>query len=514
MVNAYLGVNRETGEKVLVPLGHLAIFGQTRRAGKTTSLREIVTQTCRETGSDAVVFRTGRNEIDFPGATELAAYYRERVDWKGVESMLWSFLGEKTKVYRTILMKAVRGARRLEDVHRNVVVAMKKERSAWARDMAFQLDNYFTEITAWLRVHPLANVLYPSPFVNVVDLEGWPPHIQQLVIAAMLEALMDEAHTRPVIVVIPEARDFIPSDRNTPVKLVADEVARRGAKLNLFLWLDSQSLTGVDQQVLRNFAYLLQGVQTSDLEVRRICKAIEGVKPAMVRSLHVGDFLLHTPDGLSTIHVPLAERQVPLAESKVEEDVDAELRKEFEEQIKGLRGNVERLNARNIELERQLKAEHARAEANAMAAAANAVKAIGTAPTLTDLEAAVRRTAATAVALGPGEHERVDLHVQRAAPNLTIHVVEKRLNATPDSHEGKLAILISEGFFEGKRSTGPIGKEYAARGWGTPTGGNSAKALRDALQQLCAWGFLRTFNGMYDVVPEAKARVRVVKEAE
>ena len=39
MTNVWLGNDLEAGRTVSEPLGHLAVFGQTRRAGKTTTLR-------------------------------------------------------------------------------------------------------------------------------------------------------------------------------------------------------------------------------------------------------------------------------------------------------------------------------------------------------------------------------------------------------------------------------------------------------------------------------------------
>jgi hypothetical protein len=507
MTDIWVGRDRESGEDVRVPLGHLAIFGQTRRAGKTTSLRTLL----EHADADALIFRTGRGEVTF-GGRPFPPYFRERLDWQGVEAMLWSYLAEKPKVYRPLIMRAVRGARSLAEVHTRIVAEGKKSKNGWVVDRTYELDTYFQSIRPWIEEHRLTTEWNSPLGPNVLDMEGWPITVKQLVIAAVMDRLMEVGRRdRPLLLVLPEAKEFIPNDRATPVKLAADRLVRMGAKLNLFLWIDSQALTGVDQQVLRNFALLLQGVQTSDIEIRRVAKALE-VPPRLVRELKVGDFILHTDGGSRVIHVPLSEKPTASEETSMDEKKE----QEYRDRIRTLEKELASLTA-DLERERE------RAEQNAWAAAESAVDRIGTSPTPGRV---MRELAESGEAPRPGsfaeamgsmdagaaeEHERVDLHVRRETPNLTVHVVEKRIDARPDSHEGKLAILLAEGFFDEKKSTGPIAKEYAARGWGAPTGGNSAAALRAALETLCGWGFLRAFKGLYGVVPEAKTRIHVVK---
>ncbi len=507
-------LNEGRAYDVLVPLGHLGIFGQTRRAGKTTTLRTFIHELAAWSGADALVFRTGRNEIPFPGARHLTPFFRERLDWHNVETMLWTFLGERPKQYRPLLMQATRGAHALEDVHAKIVALGKKSPSAWVRDRTLELDQYFQEILPWVRGHKLETTLQEPDGVGVVDLEGWPLTVQQLVIAATLDRLM-EAHpkgrARPLLVVLPEARRFIPSDSLTPVTRAADFFSSQGAKLNLFLWVDSQALTGVNQQILRNFALLLQGVQSSDLEINRICKALDGVKPAMVRRLKVGDFILSTDDGVRTLHVPLVE-------AKREEVVDEKERKEFEDRIKRLEAALKDLHVAYDALAEQAKREHDRAEANAKAPASTPVP-MSTKET-DALESTFKRGWGESIedALARRETDdrtKADLHVFTETPDLTVHVKVVTIHKDDTDHVGKLAILMSEGFFDDKKSTGPIGKEYATRGWENPIakGGGSGQALRAALRQMCQWGFLREFNGMFGAVSEAKARIHTEEEA-
>lgn len=493
-LDLWLGEDVAAHGEVTEQLAHLAVFGQTRKAGKTTTLRTIIEAARRDLGATVLVIRTGKGEIPFIGHASVP-YFRERLTWQGVEGMVWTFLEEKPRAYRPIIMRAVEEGkpRSLEDVRRNIVRIGEKAKNGWVRDRTYELDRYFAEILPWLREHALADkVSLLGSEVNVVDLEGWPLTVQNLVIGATLERLMEmqvgpdgrpRKRLDPLIVVLPEARNFMPDDSSTTAKRPIDHFVREAAKLNLFLWIDSQALTGVDQRALRNFALQLQGVQTSDIEIRRICAAFE-VRPKAVHGLKVGDFLLRTQDGVRTIHVPLMQPTEPpavVADRNQEEDkVDEAERQRYEETNRRLAEQVATLT-REVE---RLRTKEAPA-------------AVPPPPAPDDEDA----------------KEVIDLHVQRDVPSLTVHERVVRIDATSEDKQGQLGILIADGFFDEMRSTGPIGRELMARGWAGGTGTNAKKSLLEALRTLCAYGFLRELKGMFRVVPEAKARIRRVEEA-
>ena len=502
-MKVWLGKDTATDVDVWEELGHLGIFGQTRRAGKTVTLRTLATRAVGEANATVLIFRTGRNEIQFPGSNDVRPMFRPRLDWHHVEAMLWTFLAEKPKVYRPIIMRAVRGARTLEDVHRTIVEAGQASKHPWVRDRTYELDQYFQEILPWLAQHPLADRLVLRHVgVNVVNLEGWPETVQQLVISATLDYLMDDGERRhPLLVVLPEARTFVPSDRATPVKLSADRFARMGAKLNLYLWLDSQALTGVDQQLLRNFALVLQGVQSSDLEIRRLCAALDGVKPKMVRELKVGDFIVHTSEGVRTVHVPLVEVV------QQEQDVDAEERKGYEDRI----ADLERRLANQAQSIEELTARLTAAEGRVAPPPAPSDDG----PRLEHGPDDWPRPGAGAPPPPPapaGERTRADLHVYTDTPNLTVHVKEVRLEAEGDELRAVVARMIADSYLDEKRSVGNIGREILKRGGRDYTGG-SQPTLKRELVELAGMGFLtRVGNTDFVTNAEAKARVKVVKE--
>jgi len=110
------------------------------------------------------------------------------------------------------------------------------------------------------------------------------------VIAASLEYIMEKMSG--VIVVVPEAYKLIPLDRPSPVRLAAEAITREGMKIKNFLWLDSQQLTGLDLDILRNVDIWLFGRQTLDREKERAAKMIpgHGVSSDDIHGLTLGQF--------------------------------------------------------------------------------------------------------------------------------------------------------------------------------------------------------------------------------
>lgn len=507
MTEIWLGDDVADRREAREELGHGAVFGLTRKSGKTTTLRTVLHRATSDLGADAIVFRTGGEEIPFPGAERLTPFFRERLDWHSVETMLWTFLSEKNRTYRPLVMKAVHGAKTLEQVHRNAIALGEKSSNGWVKDRTYELDQYFQEIIPWVRGHRLDAELHEPHGFGVVDLEGWPQTVQQLVVAATLDAVLEshvKRRVRPLFLVLPEARAFIPSDRVTPVTRVADLLTTQGAKRSLFLWIDSQALTGVNQQILRNFALVLQGVQTSDLEITRICKALDGVKPAMVRRLKVGDFIVSTPRGVRTIHVPLVE---PKEDPKVDE-----------KERRGYGDQIEELTRKVATLEEQLRAamgraerEHERAEANARAAAANAVEKIRRAPSPDQVHAGPEDSGV--IPSSVSSRSKADVHIFTETPDLTIHVAVVRRDAGGDEPSGRAALLVATGFFDERKSVNEACSEFRARGWGEWKGGSGWNNMDRMLNKLASEGFLRSVDKGYVVVPEAKRRIRVKEEA-
>ena len=282
MTSIRVGFEVPTGREVRIEPHHVGVTGLTQRSGKTTLLEALMDR-ANET---AIAFRTSRGEIGFRGAKRIAPYFRPRTDWRFVEGLISAHLMEKAKFYRADLIRLTRGTKTLADVHANVKAALAKARpGSWPEKILTELNEYLTEIREALDQVPFATAPNLTPMaLSVMDLEGLKPAIQQLVIAATVDWLMEGHLTVPVVVVLPEARDFIPEDRRTPAKLALEDLIRKGARVQRYLWLDSQALTGLDMDVCRSIGTWFFGRQTLDIECR-VARMIPGkrVKPDDVR---------------------------------------------------------------------------------------------------------------------------------------------------------------------------------------------------------------------------------------
>lgn len=295
MLSAYetghftVGFELGTGDPVGAEIHHLAIFGLTQRAGKTTGLEAFISRLPPE--FHVLVFRTKRGDLGFENATRIPFFFRERTDWQFVEGLISAHLLEKARIYRGDIMRACQGATTLLDVWNNVKEFLKNSRAgSWPEKIYTELDQYFSEIVPAISQLDFSRDLFLEDKVNLMDLEDLSPAMQQLLISAAVDRIMEAREN--TIVVLPEGRDFIPGDRRTPANLAIENLVRKGATLHNFLSIDSQSLTGLDLNVMRNVGVWIFGRQDLDLEIERTAKAIPGgiARADDVKSLRTGQF--------------------------------------------------------------------------------------------------------------------------------------------------------------------------------------------------------------------------------
>ena len=286
-----LGFAVGTGEAVAVPVGHLAVTGQTQASGKTTTLEALVARS----GLRAVAFVTKRHEASFRGEHHrVPPYFRERADWQFVQSVLEATMREKMRFERAWIMRACKGAKTLADVHRNVRRLMDKAKGLSA-DVYLTLDHYLDVVVpqiASLEARFGGEALSLVTGLNVMDLSGYTTELQSLVIRSVIEWVYE--HGRDVLVIIPEAWEFIPQARGSPVLLACEQLIRKGGAGGNFVWLDSQDIAGVHKNVLRSVGVWILGVQREANEVKRVLAHIPGKKPGIddVMQLERGQFFV------------------------------------------------------------------------------------------------------------------------------------------------------------------------------------------------------------------------------
>lgn len=288
--NVALGFEVGTGELVEIPIRNMVVTGQTQEAGKTTTLEALISRA----GVSAVAFVTKRGEGSFAGARRIAPYFRERADWQFVQAVLEATLREKMRFERSWIMRASKGAKSLADVQRNVRKAMETAKGMSA-DVYLTLDAYLDIVVPRIARVKFAPTVDLKPGLNVIDMsdrDSFPVEIQGLVMRSVLEWVYE--HAERTVTIIPEAWEFCPQGRGSPVKLAAVELVRKGSGLGNYVWLDSQDIGGVDKEVLRSCPVWLLGVQREANEIKRVLTEIPaGIskpKASDVATLEKGEF--------------------------------------------------------------------------------------------------------------------------------------------------------------------------------------------------------------------------------
>jgi hypothetical protein len=314
-----IGYEIGTGRPVDIPADrHIGVSGQTQLSGKTTTLEALV----HRSGLRAVAFVTKRAESSFRDASNVPPYFQDSADWEFVSSILEAMLGEKLKLHRSKIMDACRTASTLADVYTyvrehlhgagNEAYAVynrlsKKERrgkkapSEWkikpatgfVGSILTELEAYLEKVIPQIERLPYSKTLALRPGLNVMDLSDYSTEMQSLVIRSVLKWVYE--HERKTVVIIPEAWEFIPQNRRSPVLLAAEELIRKGAAAGNYVWLDSQDIAGVHKNVLRSVGVWILGVQREANEVKRAI-AHAGIsaklRPHQIMELSRGQFLV------------------------------------------------------------------------------------------------------------------------------------------------------------------------------------------------------------------------------
>jgi len=277
MSSVLLGYEVGSGRPVEIPIGHLAITGQSQASGKTTTLEGLV-ERC---GLRAVAFVTKRGEGSFRVASPIPPYFRDRTDWPFIASILEATVSEKLKFQRAEIIKLCQDysgpegswgkPKNLADVQKNAETALIKARGIASR-VYTELFEYLRMVVPQLERLPKSAKLVLHSGLNAMDLTEYDFPLQALVVRSVIEWVHHNASN--TIIVIPEAWKFAPKQRGSPVRLAAEELIRQGAALKNFLWCDSQDLAGISSVLLRQVTVWLFGVQRDPREIERTLEHI------------------------------------------------------------------------------------------------------------------------------------------------------------------------------------------------------------------------------------------------
>lgn len=285
-----LGFAVGSGDSVAIPLGHMAVTGQTQAAGKTTALEALAARSDRH----VLAFVTKRGESGFEREVRtIPPFFRERADWQFVEAVLEATMRERMKYERQWIMKVSRTATNLADVRANTAEALHRAKGEFMRGTYEKLLAYLDIVVPQISKIRWGPGVALVRGVNVMQLSAMSSEMQALVIASCLDQIMTER--TDTIVIIPEAWEFVPRGRKSPVTLSAEAFVRKGAALKNYLWIDSQDLAGVHTPLLKQMHVFLLGVQREINEIKRTIAHLHGPakpKPETIAQLGLGQFVV------------------------------------------------------------------------------------------------------------------------------------------------------------------------------------------------------------------------------
>lgn len=290
----HLGHELGTGNPVDIPVRHMVVTGQSQEAGKTTTLEALTSRA----NLPAIAFVTKRFEKSFQGDHQLFPYFRQRADWQFVAAILEATLHERMKFQRSWIMKLCQSTahwnapKTLRDVQQNVARALQTAKGL-NESVYTELKAYLDLVVPEIETLPTGGEPALTPGLNVMDLSRFSSQMQSLVIQSTLDWVY---HKRAnTLTIIPEAWEFIPQKRGSPVKLAAEQLIRKGAAGKNYVWLDSQDLANVDKDILRQATVWILGVQREYNETKRTLSHIYAkVKPSAndIMGLGLGQFVV------------------------------------------------------------------------------------------------------------------------------------------------------------------------------------------------------------------------------
>lgn len=496
----HLGFEVGTGESVSIPLLNLAVTGQTQRSGKTTTLEALV----RRSGVRALTFVTKRGESAFTDARRIQPYFRDRADWQFVTSIIDATLQEKNKFLRPWIIRICRTTRTLADVQREVRRALEKA-TGINQGVYTQLDAYLDLIVPTIASIPFSASLALGEGLNVMDVSSYQLPMQMLFIQSAIDWVNEQESD--TVVVVPEAWEFVPEGKGSPVKSSAVTLVRKGSGIGNHVWLDSQDMAGVDKEILRGCPVWLIGVQREANEIKRNLSNIPGgikkPKAEAVATLERGQFYVcwdrHTiktyvqpvwMDDEEAREIALGglQKSKPPAKSITPEEPTV-----TEQEAQRLRDENTSLKRRIEELEKRPAAP---VGATHLAPSNGHQAPIGSTIDL-DIEHIY-----SIVKERLSDEAPSIIRLLTVKPEIEVTVERETVTINNSKWLGRVAGMVAEGYFDTPRKAGDVFREASRRGMA-----GVAPRADEACKSLWSMGFLTREEDGFKAVKGMKVRI-------
>jgi hypothetical protein len=563
----HLGYVVGTGEPVEIPLRHTAVTGQTQESGKTTTLEGLISRSGLQ--AVAYVTKRGESSFHVmhpipPYFQERADWkFVQSLLEASTETKLkfeQSWIMRASEAAKTLQDVQANIKRFLDGVKAPPLPSAKPKRGKqaaepkerWTQkparglsgDVYYVLNKYLDDIMPQLAEMPYTTALELAAGLNVMDLRDYEFPLQALVIRSVTDRIRQ--HLEGTINIIPEAWKFAPKFRGSPVRLAAEEYVREAAAMKNFLWIDSQDLAGVADVLMRQVGVWLFGVQRATREIWRALEHMpEGLpakrpRPADIATLSKGQFYVCFGKEMHKVYVQPAWMTAAHAEAiaRDEEDVESarDILKEFDKEQPVSR----------VAVVKPKKADDALMES----IAASAQKGLEEEAMWKEKYEALKKDfdflqaqidelqkaevkEADAAAFGRKNGDRVQfnphspqdmnelldllltrirerkdpaiIQLMRELPEIRVNAKRHVLEMSDDSTDGRIALLISQKFFDTPQDSGTLNKEFKRRGWFDTKASNTA--LFKPLAKITEMGFLLREGTMYQAVPGMKINI-------
>lgn len=517
-----LGYEVGTGKLISVPLLNIAVTGQTQESGKTTTLEALATRS----GATVLTFVTKRGEGSFSTGNPVQPYFRDRADWQFVMGLIETMMQEKNRFLRQYVIPLCRATRTLKEVRTALNTKLRKNPSGIYIEISAYLDLIIPEIER----AKLAAALNLSSGLNVMDISDFNTPMQMLFVQSAIDWINDKE--RDTVVVIPEAWEFIPEGKGSPVKPSAISLVRKGSGIGNHIWIDSQDMAGVDKTILRGCPVWIIGVQREINEVKRNIANIPAPagkpKPSDVQMLALGQFFACFGTTLAKVYIrptwmaPDTARQISLGHGSSASAAHnlrgrnptyrdlfvknspppAALIKPEEKQVneteaKELRETNERQAATINDLKHQiadlLAAKPKPTNTPMVHKATVGDESLEYFPDMDAIYTEVKRRAAA----DPGV-----LKILASQPEITVTVERKEINTSEDTLLGKIGLLIKEGYFDNVQTGNAAFNELKRRGQSV-----AKPSVYRECDKVAAAGFLTKESDGYKAVASMKVNV-------
>jgi|GEM_PF-5322371 len=285
-----VGFECGTGNEVKIKPAHLFISGLTQKSGKTTTLEALI----QRSGLSTISFITKPGEKCFDKGEIHKPFFQEKAEWRVVEKLFESQLGEKMKDVRAKLIELCKHEKTLKSIKQSIDNALEDSKGTERKSLIL-LQAYFEDLFKELENKEYTSSLSLRTGINLMDLSSYNEELQSYIINSVLYEILH--NNKNTVIVIPEAWKFIPQSKRTPSKYSIEQLIRQGAVNNNFVWFDSQDIAGVDKSILKSVSIWILGLQTEVNEVEHTIAQIplpKNQRPTndQIMNLQIGEFFI------------------------------------------------------------------------------------------------------------------------------------------------------------------------------------------------------------------------------